>query len=364
MSLLDRLKKIFSEPAQKRAYIFIPAGHIENADFTDSPLESGKHYFRLWLAEMFLEKQVDWFRTWYPMAHTLVSFQFGDQTLQIPCVAGASQLEGVTDANLDKLIPLDYRLTSLMPFNGGVVEIVAALVAMKGGDAIQSVVKVLGDLSKLLVVPQLSAALGVAGPVASGVQDLLGGGSGQMRLGMHKSYVGAGGTGDNLLRPGYFAVIDGKIEDYPEAEFWIRNGRLHSGASMVSAQPFEQKSHLLFRVEVRTEKDDWTSLKNIQDAYQESLRYLSDEEQDKAELAIKRALVLARTSPDLTRADRNRIAKAMRDEYEQAKSQGMAAVPSAGRTLESLIARRGIAVESALEEEPTLEKLLGIRTLS
>ncbi len=360
MSLLDRLKKIFSDPAQKRAFIFLPASRIENADFTDDPLESGKHYFRLWLAEMFLEKQVDWFRTWFPMAHTLVSFQFGDQTLQIPCVAGASQLEGVTDANLDKLIPLNYRLTSLMPFNGGVVEIVAALVAMKGGDAVQSVVKVLGDLSKLLVVPQLSAALGIAGPVAGGVQDLLGGGSGQMRLGVHQSFVGAGGTGENFLRPGYFAVIDGASADYAEGEFWIRNSRLCRGTNMASARPFEQKSHLLFRIEVRIEKDDWTSLKNIQDAYQEALRFWSDEEPEKAELAIKRAIVLARTSPDLTRADRNRVAKAVREEYDQAKAGGMGAVPSGNTTLEKLMAARAISVESALEEEPTLEKLMSL----
>jgi hypothetical protein len=75
MPLLDKLKSIFTEDNQKRAYVWIPHAHIENANFADEPLQSGRHYFRLWLAEMFLDKRVDWFREWYPMAHTLVSLQ-------------------------------------------------------------------------------------------------------------------------------------------------------------------------------------------------------------------------------------------------------------------------------------------------
>ena len=226
MSLLDSLKSIFAKDARKQAYVFLPYTNIEKPNFPDEPLEAGKHYFRLWLAEMFLEKDVDWFRTWYPVTHTLVTFQFGDQTLEIPHVAGASQLNGLTEGNLQKLIQLNYPLTTLMPFNGGVVDIVAALVAMQGKDYISSVVKVLGDLSKLLVVPQLSAALSIALPIANGVQDLLGGASGEMRLGLHQAFVGKGGAGTNLLRGGYIAVIDAPAEQYPESKLFVKQDRL------------------------------------------------------------------------------------------------------------------------------------------
>jgi hypothetical protein len=358
MSLLDKLKSIFTEDARKRAYVWIPYDHIENADFPDEPLQSGKHYFRLWLSEMFLDKRVDWFREWYPMAHTLVSFQFGDQNLQIPHVAGAGQLKDVTEENLNKMVSLNYQLTTLMPFNGGVVEIVAALLAMKGKDYIASVVKVMGDLSKLLVVPQLSTALGVALPIASGVQDLLGGGSGKMQLGMHQAFVGDGGTGANVLRPGYFAVIDGNARDYTASAFWVREGRLHRGSSLAASQPFQDASHLLFHLELRDKRDDWMSLKNIQDAYQEAIRQLGEGEAEKAELAIKRAIVLIRISPDLTRADRNRVALAVREDYDQAKGVGLGALPTGHRNLESVVDRRAMSVEAALVEEPSWEKLL------
>jgi hypothetical protein len=358
MPLLDKLTSLFSQDAEKRAYVWIPYGHIETPDFAEVKLKSGKHYFRLWLSEIFLDKQVNWFREWYPMAHTLVSFQFGDQSLQIPHVAGASQLQGVTEENLNKMISLNHQLTTLMPFNGGVVEVVAALLAMKGKDYIASVVKVMGDLSKLLVVPQLSTALGVALPIASGVQDLLGGGSGKLKLGMHQAFVGEGGSGHNVLGPGYFAVIDGNSKDYPATDFWVKQGRLFHGTSMAASQPFESTSHLLFHVEVREDRDDWMSLKTIQDAYQEAIRQLGEGETDKAELAINRAAVLARTSPDLTRADRNRVAKAVREDYEQAKGGGEGALPANQRTLKSVVERRAMTVDAALDEEPSWEELL------
>jgi hypothetical protein len=267
-------------------------------------------------------------------------------------------LKDVTEENLCKMISLNHQLTTLMPFNGGVLELVAVLLAMKGKDHVASVVKVMGDLSKLLVVPQLSTALGVALPIASGVQDLLGGGAGKGQLGIHQAFVGEGGSESNVLRPGYFAVIDGNAADYPAADFWVRDGRLHHGASMGASQPFEAASHLLFHVELRDKRDDWMSLKDIQDAYQESIRQLGEGENEKADLAIMRAIVLVRTSPDLTRADRNRVALAVKEDYEQAKGGGLGALPSNHRNLKSVIERRAMSVEDALEVEPSWEDLL------
>jgi hypothetical protein len=359
MSLLDSLKSIFAKDARKQAYVFVPHANVEKPNFSDEPLESGKHYFRLWLAEMFLEKEVNWFRQWYPVTHTLVTFQFGDQTLEIPHVAGASQLKGLTEGNLQKAISLNYPLTTLMPFNGGVVDIVAALVAMKGQDYISSVVKVLGDLSQLLVVPQLSAALSIALPIANGVQDLLGGSAGEMRLGLHQAFVGKGGGGTNLLRGGYIAVIDAPAGDYPEARLFVKQDRLCFGDTMASSDLLTGVTHMLFRIEPWNERDDWASLKNIQEPFNEMHRLLLDGEEEKAEQAKKRAIIIAKTSPDLTRADRNRIALAIKEEFDQAKAGGLGAVPAGDRNLNSLMQRRAISAADALNEDPSWEKLLG-----
>jgi len=359
MSLFDKLKDLFTKDAQKYAYVAIPRDHVNNPGFSGEPLQAGKHYFRLWLAEMFLEKEVDWFRTWHPVAHSLVVFQFGHQNIEIPHLAGPSHLNGVNESNLEKLIPLNYAMTTLMPFNGGVVEVVAALVAMQGQDYIGSVIKVLGDLSKLLVVPQLSGALNIALPIAAGVQDLLGGSTGRIHLGVHQSFTGDGGGGSNILRSGYIAVIRGSEQDYPAARLWIDQDRLRIGGSLDQSALLTGVTHLLFRIESRTDRDDWGGLKDISDAKNEALKYLGEAEPEKAESALKRAILLCRQSPDLTRADRNRVSLALKEEFDEARKSGLGAIPVAERSLESIVARRAVPVEEALVSAPGFEKLFG-----
>jgi hypothetical protein len=356
MSLLEKLKDLFSKEAQKYVYASILHDHVQDPQYVDEPLEAGKHYFRLWLSEMFLEKEVDWFRTWHPMAHSLVVFQFGQQTIEIANVAGDVKLKVISQADLQKIIQLNYNMSALMPFNGGVVELVVALAAIKGGDNVASIIKVLGDLSNMLVVPQLSSALNVALPIASGVQDLLGGADGKIHLGMHQSFTGKGGGGSNVLSPGYIAIIRGAEKDYPVDRLWVRNDQLRIGNSQETSGPLSGVTYMLFRIESRTERDDWR-LKNIQEAFDEALKSLAGGE-EAIKAALHRVTVLVLTSPDLTRADRTRVLRALREEFEQARKEGLGAIPMAERNIESLIRRRGGDIEDALAEPLTLTHVM------
>jgi hypothetical protein len=361
MPLLESLKGLFTKEAAKYVYLPIARDHVNDPKYAPEPLEAGKHYFRLWLAEMYLKKEVDWFKTWHPVVHSLVRFQFGTQTVEIPHVAGATQLKDVTEHNLEKVISLNYPMTTLMPFNGGVVEVMTALLAMEGKkNFVNSVIKVLGDLSGLLVVPQLSAALAVAQPIANGVQDLLAGQNGSLHLGLHQAFTSEGGGGDNELRPGYIAVILGTEQGYSKDEIWVEQDRLRKGKSFETSRPLIGVTYMLFRIESRLERDDWRGLTNIAEAFQEALKNLLDEDTEKAELSLKKAILLVRASPDLTKADRTRISLALKEEFEEAKTSGLGAVAVEERSLEAVIQRRASSVEDAASEgEPSLEKLFG-----
>src|SRR5207245_9158975 len=120
----------------------------------------------LWLSEMFLKRDVEWFRTRHPAVHAVVRFDFGDKKIELPTVAGLFDLPGIDTKNLGDVIQLNYQLTGLLPFNGGSVEILAGLLAMTGADYLEQSIKTLGQFSSLLAVPQLSAVLNVAGPIA------------------------------------------------------------------------------------------------------------------------------------------------------------------------------------------------------
>lgn len=350
MALWDTIIGLVNKDAKKFIYAPIPKDHVKGAQTDDISLEAGKHYFRLWLTEMYLKKEREWFKSWYPVVHSLVRFQFGSQSVEIPHLAGPMHLEGVNDASLDRVIGLNHNLTTLMPYNGGVVELAAGLLAMEGKNYLNSAIKVMGDLSGMLVVPQLSAALAIAGPIANGVQDLLSGGNGQMDLGLHQSFTGAGGGGANDLKPGYIAVLLGDESKYDLNQFWVEHDRLRYGMSQEASQPLTGVTHMLFRIESRTERDDWMGLTNIIEARDEALKEISNGS-EQADAAIKRTIFLVRTSPDLTRADRKRVADALKTEFDEAKS-GFEAVPE----FESIISRASrMDIDEALRHpEPSL----------
>ena len=354
MSLFDTLRNLFKKDAVHYVYTPIDHNHVKNPKFADSAVTADTSYFRLWLAEMFLEKSVNWFQSFYPMAHSLVVFQFGHQRIEIPHVAGGAKLEGLTAADVGKVIGLNYPMTALMPFGGGVVELVTALVAMKGENYAAPAIKVLGNLSKMLIVPQLSAALNVALPIAAGIQDMVSGSGQQIHLGVHQSFTGDGG-GAAQLRAGYIAVIRGKESDYPAAKLWVQDDQLRYGDSQEKSKPLEGVTYMLLRIEAREQRDDWTGLKDIGDAFAEALKYLGDGDEEKAKLAFNRAAMLVRMSPDLTRTDRNRVAKALKEEYLQAQTDGIGALPK-DRSLDDVVARR--APKAADVDELGLQELL------
>jgi hypothetical protein len=337
MDLWGTVTGLVKRDSRKYIYVEIPSDHVKGAQPDATPLEAGKHYFRLWLTEMYLKKERDWFKSWYPVVHSLVRFQLGSQAVEIPHIAGPLQLKGVTEDNIDRAIRLNYNLTTLMPYNGGVVELVAGLLAMEGKNYLSSALKVMGDLSGLLVVPQLSAALAIAGPIATGVQDLLSGGNGQMDLGLHQTFTGAGGGGGNELRPGYIAVVLAEEDSYKAEQFWIDSDRLRYGASQDSSQPLTGVTHMVFRIEARTERDDWAGLKTVIEARDEALKAIAAGNEE-ADSAVKRTIFLVRTSPDLTRADRKRVADALKAEFDEAR-QGFESV-GMPESLEDVIARR------------------------
>lgn len=356
MTLFERLTQLFTKDAQKYAYLPIARDHVANPTYLDEPLVPGKHYFRLWLSELYLAKEVDWFRTWIPVAHSLVVFQFGDQKIEIPHIAGPSHIKDLDESHLQRVISLSHPMTSLMPFDGGIVEVVIALVAMKGKDFVGAVTKVLGDLSKLLMAPQLSSALSIAIPVASGVQDLLGGESGQIHLGIHQSFTGTAGGGA-ILRGGYIAIIRAPEASYPREKLWVCDGRLRFGNTLAASEPLTGITHMLLQLEGQTERDDWHALKTISDAFAEALKYLAEGEDDKAKDAFRRTLFLIKTSPDLTRAHRSIVATALKEEFEEARAAGFGAVPLSDRTLAQIVARRAPPIDAIALSEPTLESL-------
>ena len=363
MSLFDWFKNKIQHPSHKFIYHQLGAAHLD-VNAQPVTLEAGKHYFRLWLSEMYLKNDVEWFQKWHPAVQSLVVFQFGSQKVEIPHIAGSLSLPDFKENNLEKVLHLNYPMTTLMPFNGGVVELAAGLLAMKGQNYLSSFIKVMGDFSKLLIVPQLSAALAIAEPVANGIQTLLNGAEdGRLALGLHQSFTGAGGGGANDLKSGYVAVIAGDETKIKREKLWVAGDRLRYGDSKEGSQPLTGYTYMLFRIEGRAERDDWSALNSIAEPFNKAIEALGEAETEKADSLLRTAIVTALQSPDLTRADRTRVVKAMKDAYDQAKKEiGLGAAPPEELKLDKAM-QKAMDVNTALTEPvPTLEEMFGATT--
>src|SRR5437016_13074574 len=92
-------QKINSE-SKKYIGLFLPEHRID-VDTDTAPINAGEAYCRLWLVEMRLARGMTVFTKRYPVVHTAIRFDYGDQTVTIPYLAGPGYLKEFTDNNLD-----------------------------------------------------------------------------------------------------------------------------------------------------------------------------------------------------------------------------------------------------------------------
>ena len=283
----------------------IPKERVD-IEYNDSPLSAYRGYLRVWMVEMYLTKKRRWFADWFPAVHTSVQLKFGDrEKIQLSHVAQAPE-EALANGVL-----LNYPTTPLLPFNGGVVEIEAALLALKGADYLNAAIGVLQSFSGL-ISPPLAQVLNIAGEVAAGLQNLLGATDGQVHLGMHQAFNADGGG--NPLKAGYFAVILSTAHDISTDDLSIKKDRL-----LYKGEPFDSHDYMLFRIETREERDDWR-LSTIQVPLDKAVEAYLTDDTAKAESFKQMAIIAAMQSPDLAHYDRRRVVAAIKQDFAELSS--------------------------------------------
>jgi hypothetical protein len=328
--------------------------HVDRI-LTSRPIVAGRDYFRLRLAEMFLAKQVQGARSWYPAVHSVVRCSFGDQLVEIPNIADATRVGALQQSAQGDVVARNFVLVPTMPFAGGTVELSAGLIALQGQNYVESFVKTLGNFASLLNVPQLSTVLSLAQPVAGAMQDLLSGGAGSLHLGLHDAFS------SNELQEGYFAVIRAPQHKLAVSNLWVVNDELHEGSGLgVGAhKPYVEEDHLLFRFEIFEERDDWEQLRAIQEPFLEAMDSLA-ESPEKATFLLRRAQARAIRAPELTRADRTRVVTALGAQFAEAQRaySGLGLVPADPPTLDRVM-RRAMTVDQAIDRgDATFDDIL------
>jgi len=275
-------------------------------------------------------------------------------------VAGAENLKNISKDNLDKAVNQDMDLTTLIPFNGGTVNIAAALLSMQGNNDVERLIGVMSDFSKKFAFAQLSGVLDVASPLAAGVGALVGATNGNMVTALDRTFSGVADA-ENALRAGYLVTIAADEGTLDKTKLWVKAGQLHFGNSSENSERLTGYSYMLFRLECADTRDDFDSLSAIQDPLNSAVDMLTLGQVAPAEEFLKKAIAAAMKARELTvKVDRRRVIEELKRRFNEAKSdlgQGAFRADKQVRSLKQLMTSRdAISVETAANM-PTLRTL-------
>lgn len=366
MSAFTWLKDRFQKEGKHFIYAPIPPGNVrlrDGAAGDNHALVAGQDYFRIWLVEMFLKNDRNWFSGWYPAVLAAVSFQFGGASQVVSNVISQAKQKDLLPkelgtGDLNKFVRMNSELTGLLPFNEGTVSVDAALVGMQGNNDIKELIKTMGTFGSLLAVPQLSAAVKIAAPLADAIGSLVGATSAALMTGMSQTFTEKGGGGDATFQAGYYAMLDARQDEINRANLWVVEDRLQYGEDAASSEPLTGYNYLLVRIEHRDTRDDWDSLASIHTPYQNALNALQSGNVDQAQVHLKTAIAAALSAPELTKkVDRRRVVEALRAKFEEDKQAlGAGAFKKAERASLQLLMKEAISVREAARKSVMSER--------
>ena len=336
MNILDQIKKRFSSQGHHSSPLWIPENRVHSSKpGSESPeivLESGKHYFRLWLSEMFLKNDRSWFTGLHPAVHSEINLNYGNRSQSVSNIVGPASMKGFTPDSMNSAIQQNCPLTPIMPFCGGSIEFLVGLLAVEGKNDIKTFINVLDSFSKILVSSQFSAALKYAEKVSQGINDFVGVADGKLLLTYNTTLTNTTeGNHHSQLKSGYIALIDSQGDQLNIENLWISDGCLKRGPNRDQLQPFSGWNFALLRIEALTTRDDWESLETIQSPFQNAIDSINQMNFELATQYLRSAISAAIHCDDLTRDDRRKVIMSLRHHYSKFKSdfENLRAQPSA-----------------------------------
>jgi hypothetical protein len=337
MKLWDRMRGWVDSNAERLTRHFLDDGGGDVRPHED--------YVRVWLADMFLAKDQQWFRSHFPAVTASVRLNYAGRPEQefTRLVRPPENVRGPGQFS-------NFALTPLLPYRGGQVEVAGGLTALKGESSLVAGLGILQDLSSL-VGPPLTQALGIAGKVASGVDALLDATEGPVLLGTHEGF-GAAGGGGQVLRSGYLVCIGAPHGTFAAGQLDITTAGLEAGGA-----PLEGYDSFVLRIERRATRDDWR-FPSFDELLRRAVDALRARDHSAFDAFRRGAIAEAFNSPDLTRADRKLVAENLAEELRDAEEGGLGLAAEDAPTLAAVMERGASAEAMSQRPDRSLEELL------
>lgn len=344
MPLRDRLTNWLAHNTEQLVFARIP-----DPDAT-TKMVADRAYFGIWLTHAFLERDVNWFHRQYAAVYVSARFDVAGTTTTL------TKLAQPAEGMLGPGVWVNYPVTGLVPYRGGTVEMDAGLTALERTSYLGAAVDVLTSFSAL-IAPPLSEAISIAGRVTDGIEKVLDAGGEDIVLGLHQAFAAPGGGGDHELEPCYLALIKAESGELDPAELSVHESRLQVGAGD-DARPLKGYSYMLFRIEARSERDDWR-FERFNSLIAKAIEAHFAGEAERFDGYRNTVLAEILKSPDLTAPDRFRVARAVALELKEVTETGQFAVGEEKMSLSRIVdVRAGDIDDPTATSEISLPELL------
>ncbi len=310
MSFWDRFQSVFMAQANQPLYVAIPNDRVSPA-ISDEAFTPDRCYMRVWLNNMYLNHKRVLYQTRVPLIHAYCRFLYWGHQEELPRLASIGQVKELGDA-LDRAVSLNYRLLGPVPFRGGEVELLLALIAVENANYGDMLLNVLGGLSQVTGTGELKLALQFLQPLKRGVEGLFGLQHTRPHLWMHDTFT-SGENAPSRLTPGYRVVMDVTESLIDRATLWVKNGRLCQGPTLEAATPFEGRDYFLFYLERIEKRDDIPGMASIQQVWDNAIVKATGESEQELDVAFNTFKGTVLQSPDLIWQDQRDLIQLLRD---------------------------------------------------
>lgn len=341
MGLWDKIRRTGQREAS--AYLL---EEVAAEPETSRSLVPHQDYFRIWLCEMFLARESTLLASWLPAASVEVTVSRAGRP-----TAGYSRVLRPDAETRGGTILVDYPVTDLVPYDGGTVEVDAALLGLQSSTRLDLVVDLLQTIS-LIPVPGVDQALAVAKQVTTATREMVKSTDGAVHLDLHTAWASADDeAGGGGLRTGYVAALLATSDQVDAGGLRVVDERLHrvDGTGTTHLLGWD---YLLLRVEGRDQRDDFW-LPDLQQLLDKAVDALGEGMPELADRYRTAAIAVVWKSPLYTWADRDRVVDAVNIRFAAVAGGGRGATAaSAPQDLGELVRRYGPSREEVLARGP------------
>lgn len=282
-------------------------------------------YFEIRLSQMYLRDAREYWREFVPLGSILTEFLYDGERRVVPTVVGPALLKAVAEAKEDDRVEyLNTRVAGPYPYEGDDLTLFVGLFRIETTNWAAAALSMLETVAKVFDTTKLSASISVAGPLVEGVEGLLGMDEVEMRMGKRHAYESAADGGavgaqvpETLLAPAYEVLINrAELYEDERRRFWVKNGRLHVGASKDKLSPYGDADFALYRLQPLTSRDDYTTFDFERIHWKKVENHIWEGRAEEAQKAFRLLAVNLVECPDIVRPHRNALLRMYKQRME------------------------------------------------